>query len=1094
MIPTSSIQYPVFKKGDTLKSDDLNNLVNYLEGEQLDTRVYLIGAGVFYGLEPQWDKSTKILTITNGAGVSSDGFLFTANVPDPNDNKKIVPLRYNDLGTSSTITLADGSRIEGRPLIPGDSNGSNSLAEQIALNDVVVLYIKSESITVEDCLRSYENSGERRKYTLEAMLVPKANLDPQIPKWDPAVTPAPIAEGEPFVNRFGYFTDLQGNEFISFDGFTSWETVRNNFNNVCAAAESRIAADYIAAFDSYARLLQMGGKTNPFTGLESRLQAARQRLNADNSPLPRQLPYYYDYLKDLVSAYQEFFRTGYLHLRTIPDEFRFEKYIALGNCGDDRTGMEKYRMKLYRPPFADTDNELLDRLRVLMLRMEHLANPANTLFQENQELPGTVTITPSAALSAPLSHKAIPFYYINKKDNPSTPEFPGLQHYWNYDAERQRRLFSIPGIDNATDRQLLLRDMDAYNFFRVQGHIGQKAEEAQLAIKAVRKQLHLPFDIKVVFLVTDAIAREIISEEAAWFTDLGLLLEKVVNDIRCENACGDDYEGKIFGTSSVNMNLGQMFEELIDFFSTVTDETWPNWVAAKCKEICENDVPADRAAGTEPQCCPLHLKILYDLHKEYKRRKEEALSQVFFHKFAAAHPGLEHNAGVPKGGTLVLVCADEGSFDDEQNAFLARLKSLKSLDAAAKATVIREIAVLSDYRVVADFCLPYICCSDAPSVRLELREVQPEADFEIAEQEELPGGAGWKYTFHNLSRNANHFKWELLDAGNKVLATKETPDLATPVSFDLKLEAGLEFTVRLTAHRGALSQMVAKKLDICPPEDSLKLFYKDKEKNFKWKKGTPVVDLVLTAFPYGGEFYLEKNTGGNEWEFVDQDDYTVTWQNGNKTVKVGYEKLEAGAYRLTYIFSDCEGASTEFGIEIEAATQPPPSNTRSAAVEETTVAPAAATGTDINKLFNQRAGQYRKAVAAIGDEDKTMGKTEKFGKTEAFLRFSGKTPELHNRYTDLLKSLQTGMTNAGEKRQQQVADLVTYSTLYYLDRLVAGTPDAVSEEAKPLLQEAASIVKEQPDGLKKLQELWDAAAVTNEQNNASINSYKALLR
>jgi hypothetical protein len=1094
MIPTSSIQYPVFKKGDTLKSDDLNNLVNYLEGEQLDTRVYLIGAGVFYGLEPQWDNNTKKLTITNGAGVSSDGFLFTANVADPNNSNALIPLRYNDLGNSTSITLADGSRIEGRLLIPGDGEGSSSLAERIALNDVVVIYARSEKITVEDCLRSYENSGERQKYTLEAMLVPIGNLDAQIAKWDPAVTSIPIAEGEPFVNRFGYFTDLQGNEFISFDGFTSWETVRNNFNNVCAAAESRIAADYIAAFDSYARLLQMGGKVNPFTGLEGKLQAARQRLNADNSPLPRQLPYYYDYLKDLVAAYQEFFRTGYLHLRAIPDEKRFEKYVALGNCGEDRAGMEKYRMKLYRPPFGDTDQELLDRLRVLMLRMEHLANPANTLFRENHNLPDTVTITPSAALSAPLSHKAIPFYYTNRTDNPATPQTPGLQHYWNYDAERQRRLFSIPGIDNATDRLLLLRDMDAYNFFRVQGHIGQKADVAQSAISAVRSQLHLPFDIKVVFLVTDAIAQEIISEETAWFTDLGLLLEKVVNDIRCENACGDDYEGKIFGPSSVNMNIGQMFEALIIFFDKVTDENWTSWVTTKCREICNNNVPADSAAVAfaGPHCCPLHLKILYDLHKEYKRRKEEALSQVFFHKFAAAHPGLEHNAGVPKGGTLVLVCADEGTFDDEQNAFLARLKSLKSLDAAAKATVIREIAVLSDYRVVADFCLPYTCCSNTPSVKLELREVQPEADFEIAEQEELPGGAGWKYTFHNLSRNANHFKWELLDADNGVLASKETPDLATPVNFDLKLEAGLEFTLQLTAHRGALSQMVAKKLYICPPQGSLKLYYKDKEKSFKWKKGTPVVDLILTAFPYGGEFYLEVSTGGNEWSFVDQEDYTITWQNGNKTVKVDYDDLEAGTYRLTYIFSDCEDASAEFEIGIEAATPPPPGNTRSAAAAEEVT--AAATATDVNKLFNQRAGQYRKAVAAVGDEDKTMSKTEKFGKTEAFLRFSGKQAELHNRYADLLKSLQTGMTNAGEKRQQQVADLVTYSTLYYLDRLLAGTPDAVPEEARSLLQEAAAVVKEQPAGLKRLQELWDATAVTNEQNSASINAYKALLR
>lgn len=1077
MIPTSSIQYPFFRKGDTLKSGDLNNLVNYLEGEQLDTRVWLIGSGVFYGLEPSWSAAENALIISLGAGVSSDGFLFTSNLTDENNQPKT--LKFNDLGGSSTITLADGSMITGQLLL-SSKTPVTSPKSRIDNNEVVVLYVKSERFVEENCLRSYENSGERQKYTVEAMLVPMAQLDPQIPKWENATTPL-LIEGEPYINRFGYLTDGEGNELISFADFTSWEKVRANFNEICAAAETRIAADYIAAYDAYAKFLQMSVTENPFTGLAGKLQAARERLNVTNDPLPRQLPYYYDYLKDLLSAYQEFFRTGYLHFHAVPDERRFERYIAIGNCGENRTGMAKYRMRLYRPPFADTNQDLLDRLGLLMERMKHLSNPLNTIFQEGKNLPVSVTITPSAGLSAPLSQKAIPFYYINKTGNQPVT---GLNNYWNYDLVQQHRIARIPGVNDATDRSLLLRDMDAYNFFRIQGHVGEKADKALDLISKVRSRLHLPFDIKVVFLVTDTIAQDIISEETAWFTDLGLLLEKVVSDIRCENVCGDKYEESIFDGASDNMNIGEMFEALIMFFKLATDENWSTWVEDKCSKICY--VPADRSAG--PHCCPLHLKILYDLHKEYKRRKEEALNQLFFHKFAEAHPGLEHNAGVPKGGTLVLVCADEGSFDDEQNAFLAKLKSLKSLSEKDKVTVIREIAVLSDYRVVADFCLPYICCSDTPSVKLELREVQPEADFEIAESEPLANNAGWKYTFHNMSRNANHFKWELLDADNKVIDTKETPDLATPVSFNLEFAKGLEFVLQLTAHRGALSQMVAKKITICPTEESLKLNYNGNKK-FSWKKGTPPVDLKLTVSPYGGEFYLEKNTGGNEWDPVDTTLYSFKWLDDKKGIQFNYDKLTVGSFRLTYVFWDCDISAT-FEIVIEEGTSTPPGGTTRAAVPP---APAL-TDTDINPLFNQRQAQYRKAVSAIGDEDKSFGKTEKFGKTEAFLKFTGKQPEIHNRYTDLLKSLQSGMANAGEKRQQQVADLVTYGTMFYLDRLLFLSPEAVAEAAEPLLQEAVAVIKAQPDGLKQLTQLWNAAAITTERNSAAINAYKALLR
>lgn len=455
------------------------------------------------------------------------------------------------------------------------------------------------------------------------------------------------------------------------------------------------------------------------------------------------------------------------------------------------------------------------------------------------------------------------------------------------------------------------------------------------------------------------------------------------------------------------------------------------------------------------------------------------MNQLFFHKFAATHPGLEHNAGVPKGGTLVLVCADEGSLDEQHEAFVARLKSLKSLDAAAKATVIREIAVLSDYRVVADFCLPYTCCSGTPSVRLELREVQPEADFEIAgEPAPLDEGGKWRYTFHNLSRNANHFQWDLFDiqGPNPVKKqTKETTDVNDPLSFDLQFGDGAQYMVRLTARRGPLFQQAAKNIYFCPPAASLELDH-DGEDSFTWKKNTEVIALELNARPYGGEFFLYKSTGGNEWMPV-YEDFSISWLPNKQGISFVYDELPVGSYRLDYAFVECN-VHVSFSIEIEESDSGP-----------VDTVPA----TDIKAVYNKRLQQYRKAVSTIGDDDKTLGKTEKFGKTEAFLRFSGKQPELHNRYSDVLKSLQTGMANAGEKRQQQVADLVTYSTLFYLDRLLANAPDAVADEAKPLLQEAAGFVKGQPEGLKRLLELWDAPSITNDQNTAALNTYKTML-
>lgn len=1070
MILNSPTHYPVFKKGQPLRSDDLNDLISYLEAEELDTRVFLIGAGIFYGLMPSWNANDKQLELTPGAGVTSDGFLlakdgFTTLVYKGIQGESNIPYSGGTIPVSVLTTAStDNDKLE------------NLIVTQQA---VVMLRLKAEDTTKSDCLSSYDNNSVRKDISVEVVVALKKDLVKASEQWRVQHTGSQSGE-DLFVHRFGYTGNPEASATISFNSFTDWKSVKDNFDARCAAAEATIAAVYNDVYNDYAEILEAALPNNPLADMAQRLPEARQRINDDNSDLSWQLPYYYDYLKDLISAYQEFSYTGFNTLYLTPLKTRFEKYLSLGACTGEN--QDEFRMGLYRPPFADADRSTMEKLRLLLKRMIHIGQVSNTLFSGNGQLPGTVAITPSAFLSAALSRKAIPFYYRDRN------VAGGIKSVWNYEAVQQQRLFSIPGVDDATDKKLLLRDMDAYNFFRTQGYIGQTAQQAQDAIAKSRGELHLPFDIKLVFLGTDDIADSLIQGESAWFSDLGLLLEKVVNDIRCTADCGDDYENSIFDGSSTNMNIGEMFEALGRFFMGVKPEAWAQWVSEKCEAICRPHLPGLAAAAPEDiehSCCPLHLKILFDLYTEYSRRKAEVLEDLFFHKFAAKHPGLEHNAGVPKGGTLVLVCAIANPSSDRHEVFASMLRNLKSLNEDAKATLLLEAESLSDYIVVADFCLPYICCSKTPTVKIELRQVQPVADFEIVDDPvELPQEAGKRFKFHNLSSNANLFKWELFDFRGELKQTKTTSNLTDDIEFEMKYADGVQYVVQLTASRGPLFQQVAKPVVFCPSQKSLVLEDSKGQHKFTWKKDTDIIELQLKAAPYGGEFYLYKNTGGNEWDFV-TDNYTILWLDNKTGIEFIYDELPVGSYRLDYTFPQCD-ITTSFSITIEEGESEPSDNTRVAA--DTTDATV-----DIAKTFNRRLQQYRKSVSTIGDEDKTLAKTEKFGKTEAFLRFSGKQPELHNRYADVLKSLQTGLSNAGEKRLQQVSDMAIYSTVFYLDRLLVGSPDAQPEEAKSLLPEAVSLIKGQTDGLKRLQEVWDAAAVTNEQNTASINAYKSLL-
>ncbi|WP_233377426.1 PKD domain-containing protein [Maribellus sp. CM-23] len=158
-------------------------------------------------------------------------------------------------------------------------------------------------------------------------------------------------------------------------------------------------------------------------------------------------------------------------------------------------------------------------------------------------------------------------------------------------------------------------------------------------------------------------------------------------------------------------------------------------------------------------CSGKKMEVLLD---EINNRKEQILLRLQLSKFIEQHPGLEHKAGVEPGGTFVLVyknaevSTDTGSVIDrvsDANIFskvdLSASKSLLSnqlmnaekLTFAERSTVLKSATEILNYEsyinrikdiqslnrliapssvpdntVVADFALPYMCCSDCAPV------------------------------------------------------------------------------------------------------------------------------------------------------------------------------------------------------------------------------------------------------------------------------------------------------------------------------------------------------------------------------------------
>jgi hypothetical protein len=155
------------------------------------------------------------------------------------------------------------------------------------------------------------------------------------------------------------------------------------------------------------------------------------------------------------------------------------------------------------------------------------------------------------------------------------------------------------------------------------------------------------------------------------------------------------------------------------------------------------------------------------LAEEYKRRVREAKQAQFLGHFLQKHPGIQHKAGVPLGGTFILVYHelpkppprgpetgprripraalefDEDKIELLDNAF-ARLPYKAQLaedpdlqliykivtgnllvpkiarPKVARHVYLDAVARLADGTVIADFFLPYACCSNCPPIQYQL--------------------------------------------------------------------------------------------------------------------------------------------------------------------------------------------------------------------------------------------------------------------------------------------------------------------------------------------------------------------------------------
>jgi hypothetical protein len=845
MIPMNN-EYPVFEANQILSAEHLNSMGRYLDEQNRLTTVALHGIGIVCGLDISIiNKSGTIAVgISKGYGVTSQGY------PAIVEDGGFLADRYRKFivqdGYGLFLTAKNKNKYTLLELLDSTHENyeeSEALTEQVLLNHVVLLFVERLESKLKNCTpTSCDDKGSKVTLRLRKLLISEKEL---------GMLNADIAKAIEETHTSGdFFPDL---------------TSRLNLPEIMLPRLDVPASGMVDAqsiFSAYRKVLPRSIKLSLFAKIAAALDAAYSAFKPILPPLSHIFfsdklhtievqyndsltntgviysQYYLDFLSDLIEAYDEF-RWKALELMALcnPPEVLFPRHLELGETAADNLAGNKVHRHYFRPsPALACQKQLHSEVEQLFMRLR--------LMVEQFELPsasksGTtenlVKITPSHHGDVALSRKAIPYYYTRSAS---------LVNAWNFQTTRRGGGAQNYGYQVTSDRALYY-DLEKYNFFRIEGHIGLEWRKVLEALLNKIRRYRLPFDVVALNahpatasadvladpLLSRCLTNDLEMSYTAWSKEFECLMQEkikaltdfrfpwrtVVKQVAVEAAplnlithsspkravskintldaivTTEGTFGKVFTsalektTDIKNLNAPQLKEAIKnELLSEVKDVSATGYDLAIDKRLdvvaailnFSNAIPlkANDLQYTTLSDAYTHLtktveryrdelmvfdpsearavltlaqkddliktlkelltnclsKRLEELGAELERRKKKVDELIYFSKYAQQHPALEHKSGVPKGGTFVLIFQEIPAHTSvpETKSFISHTldgqrRSDSSLVSEAGNQLKPTLFNVPERVVIADFFLPYRCCSDCPPVQFVLPAPRP---------------------------------------------------------------------------------------------------------------------------------------------------------------------------------------------------------------------------------------------------------------------------------------------------------------------------------------------------------------------------------
>lgn len=670
--------YAVFEPDQVLTHGQLNSLSDYLDDQLRLSRVTLSGVGLIAGL--QVSASGAGVRIGQGLGVTTDGDLMrlaSDTVYDrfrPYDRSApAYPPFYRGSGEGAAMLSLQElvpigeSDVLAQPLtaLPG------GLADQAVLMLMETVINDPDLCSGTDCDNLGRDALHRLRFLLIARSDAQALLDakPLAPSSARAQTLPALAMRRPALGRDIATTAQLAARF------------RDSAN--ASLKELSTALPQLARQCPEVLLDIFGADPTPrWLGLLGDLSG--RYANATTG-----LQVWYDFIKDLVEQW-EALRAALLADDGVllPDVASFPKHLLLGALAAPR----EQRTGLYPSPLDASARQQHALARFLAWKLDAMIR--------GFEPPGDITtvVTPSRGESWPLSQRAIPWHYKLLEDTP-------IQVAWNFELSARNQQGQNLGYraaawsGSARAREPLAFSIAGSDFFRVEGLLGRQVQQVGDELRNLIAERNLPFVVQEVLLHND---RKLIRRRPLIrYTPLHSLHYLMRQDVSKRLEEGQSFGSRYLAdvTGAVNAaqvpattdsgasvvtlagtalsaigNVQKLATPLLAMktysaYKTQVAGPAAGWKASYATSLetvgnaranlghvsrADFTSPFDSLINTNQ---PHWIDWLDDLIQAHDDRADDKL---LFSRFVQDHPGLDHLAGVWRGGTLVLVYDDGG--------------------------------------------------------------------------------------------------------------------------------------------------------------------------------------------------------------------------------------------------------------------------------------------------------------------------------------------------------------------------------------------------------------------------------------------------